>query len=245
MGEKSIIIIGAGIAGLSAGCYGLMNGYQTRIFEQDTRPGGLCTSWKREDYTINGGIALVFGSGPGMNFYRIWEELGVTQKTRMINYEHLVIVEGESGETFYMYNNIDRLEQHMMELAPEDKDLIKDFIKGARILTRYDFPIDKAPELISPVDKIKMLLTKFPLIKAMEKWKKISIQDFASRFKNAFLRKAFHQIRFIYSPDLPVLMIQLAIACGHLKSAGFPEGGSLEFARTIEQRLLGLGGNIQ
>lgn len=245
MDEKSIIIIGAGIAGLSAGCYAQMNGYRTQIFEQDTEPGGLCTSWKRGDYTINGGLALLFGSGPGIGFYRIWEELGAVQKTRMIDYEYLVIVEGTSGETFYLYNNIDRLEQHMKELAPEDKDLIEDFIKGARVLTRYDLPIDKAPELISPIDKIKMLLTKLPLIKAMEKWKKISIQNFASRYKNAFLREAFYQIRLIYSPELPVLLIQLAIACGHLKAAGFPEGGALGFARTCEQRLIRLGGTIQ
>ena len=31
--EKSIIIIGAGLAGLSAGCYAQMNGYKTQIFE--------------------------------------------------------------------------------------------------------------------------------------------------------------------------------------------------------------------
>ena len=38
MTEKSIIVVGAGIAGLSAGCHGQMNGYRVRIFEQDTRP---------------------------------------------------------------------------------------------------------------------------------------------------------------------------------------------------------------
>ena len=54
--EKSIIIIGAGIAGLSAGCYGQMNGYRTQIFEMGTKPGGLCTSWKRKGYTIDGCI---------------------------------------------------------------------------------------------------------------------------------------------------------------------------------------------
>jgi thioredoxin reductase len=32
MNNPSIIIIGAGIAGLSAGCYGQMNGYRTVIF---------------------------------------------------------------------------------------------------------------------------------------------------------------------------------------------------------------------
>ncbi len=44
---KSIIIIGAGMAGMSAGCYGRMNGYNTRIFEMHNIPGGLCTSWQR------------------------------------------------------------------------------------------------------------------------------------------------------------------------------------------------------
>jgi phytoene desaturase len=40
MEQKSVIVIGAGIAGLSAGCYGQMNGYRTRIFEMHDRPGG-------------------------------------------------------------------------------------------------------------------------------------------------------------------------------------------------------------
>jgi phytoene dehydrogenase-like protein len=47
MTEKSIIIIGAGISGLSAGCYCQMNGYSTRIVEMHNKPGGLCTDWKR------------------------------------------------------------------------------------------------------------------------------------------------------------------------------------------------------
>jgi phytoene dehydrogenase-like protein len=41
MEQKSIIIIGAGIAGLSAGCYGQMNGYRTQIFEMHNKPGGV------------------------------------------------------------------------------------------------------------------------------------------------------------------------------------------------------------
>jgi thioredoxin reductase len=38
--NKPIIIIGAGMGGLSAGCYGQMNGYNTQIFEMHTLPGG-------------------------------------------------------------------------------------------------------------------------------------------------------------------------------------------------------------
>ena len=36
--EKTIIIIGAGIAGLAAGCYAQMNGYRSQIFELHTLP---------------------------------------------------------------------------------------------------------------------------------------------------------------------------------------------------------------
>ncbi|PJB27742.1 hypothetical protein CO111_03690, partial [Candidatus Desantisbacteria bacterium CG_4_9_14_3_um_filter_50_7] len=41
MEQKKVIIIGAGIAGLSAGCYLAMNGYKVKIFEMHDKPGGL------------------------------------------------------------------------------------------------------------------------------------------------------------------------------------------------------------
>lgn len=47
---KSIVIIGGGIAGLSAGCYARMNGFRAQI-ERHDKPGGLCTAWTRRGYT--------------------------------------------------------------------------------------------------------------------------------------------------------------------------------------------------
>jgi monoamine oxidase len=40
MADKSIIIIGAGLAGLSTGVYAQRNGYRSRVFELHTQPGG-------------------------------------------------------------------------------------------------------------------------------------------------------------------------------------------------------------
>jgi protoporphyrinogen oxidase len=51
--EKSMIIVGAGIAGISAGCYARMNGYKTTILEMHSIPGGLCTAWKRKGFTFD------------------------------------------------------------------------------------------------------------------------------------------------------------------------------------------------
>ena len=67
MANRKVIIIGAGIAGLSAGCYLQMNGYDTEIFELHTKPGGLCAWWKRKGYTIDGCIHWWVGSRPSIN----------------------------------------------------------------------------------------------------------------------------------------------------------------------------------
>jgi NADPH-dependent 2,4-dienoyl-CoA reductase/sulfur reductase-like enzyme len=41
----SVIIIGAGIAGLATGVYARLNGYDAAIFELHDKPGGVCTGW--------------------------------------------------------------------------------------------------------------------------------------------------------------------------------------------------------
>ena len=55
MSEKKVIIIGAGLA---AGIYARMNGYQAQIFEHANQPGGVSVAYRRNDYTIDAGIHL-------------------------------------------------------------------------------------------------------------------------------------------------------------------------------------------
>ncbi len=240
--EKSIIIIGAGIAGLSAGCYGQMNGYRTQIFEMQNKPGGLCTSWKRKGYTIDGCLHWLLGSGPGSSFYHLWEELSAVQGRRMVNHEEFMRVEGKAGKVFIVYTDINRLEQHMKELAPEDTNVIEEFVSGVRTCTHWDMPIEKAPELYSTVDGLK-LFKMLPLLRFMKKWRTVTTRDFAQRFKNPFLRQAF-LIAFVDLPGFLLVGMLMSLAWMHQKIAGYPVGGSLEFARAIERRYLDLGGEI-
>src|SRR5512147_1059489 len=113
MSDKSIIIIGGGIAGLAAGCYGRMNGFSTRIFEMHKKkPGGLCTSWKRQGYIVNGCIHWLVGSSPKSGTHRLWEELGAVQGRQFVYHDEYGRVESADGRTFIVYADIDRLERH-------------------------------------------------------------------------------------------------------------------------------------
>jgi phytoene dehydrogenase-like protein len=160
----------------------------------------------------------------------------------MVDHDEFMRIEGTGGKSFIIYTDIDRLEQHMKELSPADKEVIEEFIQGIRACTRFDMPIEKAPELYGPIDGLKPLFKMFPFLRVMRKWKRISVQDFANRFSDPFLREAF-PLSFDL-PDFPMMGMLMTLAWMHNKSAGYPVGGSLEFSRAIERRYLDSGGEI-
>ncbi len=246
--EKSIIIIGAGIAGMSAGCYGQMNGYRTQIFEMATEPGGLCTAWKRQGYTITC-THWFMGAGPKSSYYKIWEELGAIQGREIVYYDEDYRYEGSDGKVFNFYTDIDRLERHMKELAPEDEDVINEFIKGLRTFVNFNMPTEKPPELYTPLDKMKMMFSMMPYMPAMMKWRKVSLADFSQRLKSPLLRGFFLTWGPPPAPGLspgffPMMYMLVSLSSQHAKSTGYSIGGSLEFSKAIEKRYIGLGGEI-
>lgn len=240
--SKSIIIVGAGIAGLSAGCYAQMNGYESRIFELHNLPGGLCTSWKRKDYIFDGCINWLVGSGSGTGLHKLWEELGALKEQQIVNFDEFTRIVDSNGKTLIVYTNVDLLENHLIELSPEDKGTIKDFCDAIRRFSKFDMPLGKPKELYSALDGIKLGSKMLPFMREMAKWSKISIWNFADRFKDPFLK---HNFPLMFGlPDFPMLAAIFTLAEMHRKNAGYPIGGSLAFSQSIEKRYIELGGEI-
>ena len=243
MADKSIIIVGAGVAGLAAGCYAQMNGYQSRIYELHFMPGGLCTAWNRKGYTFDGCIHYLFGSGEGQPFNRMWQELGAIQDRPMIKHdEYQRITDGE--HTLIVYADPDRLEAHMLALSPADAKLIRAMCHGIRQFAKFDMSLMYArPKALMGLLGWKDLGFKMlPFLVPLLRWGTISARDFAARFKDPFLRRAVAQM-FSWE-EAPVMMGMALLAYIHSGNAGFPVGGSLEFARALERRYLALGGEI-
>jgi phytoene dehydrogenase-like protein len=241
--EKSIIIIGGGLAGLAAGCYGRMNGYQTSIFEMHNMAGGVCTGWKRKGYTIDGAMNTLTGTKPGTSFYRFWEELGAAQKWQICNHDHYILLENEEGKIFTMYSDIERLEQQMMEFAPEDEVVIRECCKAIRNSKRIEMPVDKPQELDGVLDYIKMLKS-LPTLMLIRKWGRISTAEYNRRFKNSFMRKVFGIRPEAEFHEMPVLNIFLELACLNQKDGGYVIGGALALVSYVKQRYLNLGGEL-
>lgn len=158
MAEKSIIIIGAGLAGLSTGCYARMNGYRTYIFERHTLPGGLCTAWNRKGYTIDGCIHWLMACQPGNSFRRVYDELGAFEGNRLITLHKYVHCRDEASEkSLAVTSDLDRLAADMKALSPEDGKVIDELVEGSRALKGFDTGIPKPRELMGRFDGLKMM----------------------------------------------------------------------------------------
>jgi phytoene dehydrogenase-like protein len=239
--SRKVNIIGAGIAGLSAGCYLRMNGYDTEIFELHTTPGGLCTSWERGNYIFDGCVHWLVGSSPTSNFYHLWNELVDMKQLKFVDHQEYIRVEDKNGQFISVRTNLDELEQELLGKAPEDKELIKEFTGAARKFLPLQMPIEKAPETYNLLDGIKLMFKFMPYLRDFKKWVRIPAAEFAKKCKNPLLEKTF---KFMFVPEMSVLFLIMTLVWMHKQCAGYPIGGSLKFARLFEKKYLELGGKI-
>jgi phytoene dehydrogenase-like protein len=241
MEDKSIIIIGAGFAGLSAGIYAQMNGYKTQIFEMHSLPGGLCTAWKREGYTIDGCIHWLVGSNPESAMYRFWQEVGIAQDREFVNADEYMRYEGDDGRTFIIYSDVDRLEKHMLELSPQDAEVTREFIEGVRLGIGFDPPSESDPFFKRTLKGIKFGLMMLSKGRAFQKWMTVTAKDFSARFKDPLIRGALGEMWF---PEFSMFFLLFTLSYLHIKNAGYPIGGSLPMSLALANRYRDLGGEI-
>jgi len=243
MHDPTILIIGAGIAGLTAGCYARYNGYRTRILELHTLPGGLCTSWRRKGYLFDGAIRYLVGAGPKVNAHLLWKELGMLEDRRFHFYDEFTRFEDRQGRAFCLYTDPDKLEAHMLALSPDDAAVTRDFTGALRDFAAFDLPVDLTPD--DPQENLQLGLMMLPFIGPLLKWKDVTLRDFAARFRDPLLRDGLLGVFQFTPPDFPFMMLVMTLAQLANKSAGYPIGGSLDFAEDLARRFKRLGGEIQ
>lgn len=239
--DKTILIIGAGFAGLSAGIYARMNGYKTQIFEMHDKPGGLCTSWKRKGYTIDGCIHWLVGSAPETVMHDYWEETGLVPESEFIYMDEYARYETKDGRTLIFYSDLDRLEKHLLEFAPEDEDNIREFIKAVRLCMRLDQPSAKASLFKRITKMIKLILFFTVNGNKLKNWMKVTGKEYTSRFRNKDLQQAINELWF---PEFSILFLFFIFAYLEKKNAGYPLGGSMPMSEKLEKRFINLGGEI-
>ncbi len=230
--SKSLIIIGGGIAGLSAGCYAQMNGFNSEMYEMHNIAGGLCTAWQRKGFTFDLCVHWLVGSSPKSKMHALWEELGLVQDKQFVNYTYFRHALDERGNRFIGYTNPDELREHMLSFSQEDKRLITTITNDIKKLMNMEMPIDY---------DIRALITMLPMLRMFRKYS-MPVSELAAQFNNPVLRHLF-RCAFDWH-DQSAIFLLLTLALMGSGNASYPIGGSRPLAQSIEERYLALGGTV-
>ena len=239
---KRVLVIGAGIAGLSAASYLQRNGFDTEIYELHDKPGGLCTAWTRKGFTFDGCVHWLMGSGRSSNLHRIWEELGAGD-LQYVEWDEHVRALLPDGDTFTIYTDPDRLKAEILRLGPEDGKFAGLFSSKIKAVAKADMPA--AFDRLSLREMLALAAAMPAVVPIFSKWMKVPLRRLIDNLKSERLRGAF-QVLFGEAMDsFPTGALFMMIGFMAKKSSGYPIGGSRAFARAIEARYLALGGSIR
>ncbi len=214
------------------------------VVEQHFLPGGLCTSWERKGYVLDGCLSYLYGTAPGRPYHQLWKELGALDGRRVIHLDEFIRVRDADGREAIAWTDADRLEEHLLSLSPADARPIRALTRGIRDLAGLDLSVlqDCPPGMRTPLDWARIGMTMLPFVPATTRWAGVSAAGFARRFRDPFLRRAVPHL--FGWPEIPMLAGLSLLASMAKGNAGFPEGGSLALARAVERRFRDLGGEI-
>ena len=82
--KYDVIVIGAGLGGLTAGAKLAREGRKVLVLEQHDRPGGCATTFKRRDFTMEVGLHEMDGLHPKDIKHRIFDDLGIMGKVEFL-----------------------------------------------------------------------------------------------------------------------------------------------------------------
>ena len=239
---KKIVIIGGGIAGLSAGIFAQKNGFDSIIVEKHHTLGGECTGWDRQGYHIDGCIHWLLGTKEGTQIHDLWSTVGALNGVGIYHPESFMAVEHE-GVTVNFYRDLERFESSWLEISPEDKEEIEEFCSDIKQLHSFSIPSGKPVDMMSLIEKIKYLLSMKDTSPLMQKYGKMSVKELAKKFKHAALREAIAS--FMPEGDYSAIAILFPLGTFTSGQSSIPQGGSKSLVKRMAERYLSLGGTVE
>jgi phytoene dehydrogenase-like protein len=233
-----IIIIGGGIAGLCAGVYARLSGYEVELFEKHDRLGGLATSWRRGDYTFETCLHWLVGSNPTGALHARWREVCDIDRLTFVDPAEFVRLETSRGERLSIYTNVDRLEAELLRRAPRDAAEIRRLTSTVRRFARIGLP-----DLTEPWrHNLRALLRSLPDLPSLRRWAALSSGEYAQRFSDPLLRCFFGGDD---AARMSAVALMFCLAWMSKRNAGYPIGGSQAVIRLIAENLIRLGGRVR
>ncbi len=238
---KSIIIIGSGLGGLTAGNLLAKKGHKVTIFEAHSMPGGYTAGFYRKGFYFESGTINFEASA---SVFKTMKDMGVFEKVDFVKLKTRFVSEDFDG----IPENYDEYKKMIYSSFPADKEKLyaafSDIDNIIGVMGKLDKPL---PPFLSGLNKIKSML---PFILSSPKWMKLLKQygdltssEFAARFfeKDSKLFRLFKGSSY---PDMPALSVAGALSAT-FEDIWTVKDGMQSWADVLANNFRELGGELK
>ena len=240
--RKTIVIIGAGVAGLSAGIYAEQHGFHAILLEKNPSVGGMCTGWYRKGYYLDGCIHWLTGTKEGTLLNEMWKNLDAFKSQDDILYLPSWGTFEYQGQKVTMWTDLDRAEREWKELSPVDSKMIHKFFNMVRDFTKVELPLDLPLSLMPLKRKLKLGIDVLKVWPSYLRTMPMSCEQFANKFKNPAIRFALTKCQIGDGNLFSMIYSYATIVNG---DGGIPRGGSKPMVERMKEKFLALGGTLK
>ena len=239
MGERHAVIVGGGLAGLSAGTYARRSGYRTTIVEHNLSLGGVCAAWPRGAYTVDGCIHWLTG-GP---FTRVYEELEILPSVSVRTLETWATYrDATDGFEVPFTRNLGAFIARLIELSPEDAVELERLRRAAATMADEVQPPIDAVELSGIGDALRSFWEMRGALPTLIHYRKPIGEWTRDHLQSPRLRRMFTRMLPETAPTLFLLMVLGYLERGWLSR---PVGGTAAFRDALERTYRALGGEAK
>ncbi|RJS74766.1 NAD(P)/FAD-dependent oxidoreductase [Candidatus Bathyarchaeota archaeon] len=248
--EYDVIIVGAGIGGLTCGALLSKRGYKVLVLEQHYQIGGYCSSFSRRGFIFNTGVENISGLWDKGPITYLLRELGLKSEDLFVKNTIRYIFKGKAIEA----QNLEEFMKRLSEMFPDEKERIYEFFDEARKaydecykeVEAYGAPLPA--ELIAKVYGAKKLLD-YPkehphFFDWMNKTYKEKLDEC---FRSEELKRLLGALLGYVGVEANKVLASsalTAVVSYYIHGGYFPKGGAQNFANTLGDFIVKHGGKI-
>ena len=246
-----VIVVGAGLGGMTAASLLAKRGLSVLMIDQQNKPGGACTSFKREDHVFDVGAAMLYGFGEkGFHPFRfLLNEL--EEPIDMVAHTTLARMTFEGHEIIF-WPDVERFLQELFALFPQEKDGLRAFYTD--LYKMYENIVIKnelisPPSELSPRQGLRQLLSDPVAILKMQKLLSTSTLDLLKKYFHTpevinFFDKLCSAYSYTTAEETPGVLAATMFLDNHIGGVYFPAGGAQMLPNTLEKAFERLGGQV-
>ena len=237
--NKSAVIIGAGIGGITTAIYLAKQGYSIDIFEKNASPGGRCGQFIRDGHRFDLGATMLLM--PGV-YRQVFESLGIKleEGSDIIPLKDLYRIFYDDGSTISFTSDPERLRMQLEKIEPGSFEKSKEFVdRGYKIyktgldklLTRNFYNLFQFANFrnIGLLVRLKMYISNWAYAKKF------------FRHTHLLMAYTFQNIYVGQSPFSSPALFSMIPAIEITEGSFFPQGGMYTIVEKLYSAALSLG----